>query len=449
MTEFNKRSTDPADLTTSSYSPPTDSGSGWTRHADWPRQTPERWFEPLPYAQAPAYGARDRRGGVGAITLLLVALLAATLSSVGTLALLAAGGWISLNGGLAALPTGAPTATATTPTASGSPQPTLDQRTAVIAAAEAVSPAVVTISVGTVDESDPFELPETGVGSGVIYDSAGWILTNSHVVSSATSVQVVLEDGRQFDGDVYGVDTLTDLAIVKVEGADLPFAAIGDSSTLRPGQLAVAIGSPLGSFTNSVTAGVVSALGRRIVVTNPTTGRPRQLNNLIQTDAAINPGNSGGPLVDAEATVVGINTAVAGGAQGIGFAIPINIAKPIMTQALAGEELQRPWMGVFYTPVDRNLAEAEHLPIDYGALVSSPAGSDEPAVIPSSPAEAAGLQEGDIITAIDGRRIDGTNPLDDVLSKYDPGDTVLLSVLRSGEEMGIRLTLGRRPGANN
>ena len=447
MTEFNKRPTDAADLTTSSYSPPTDSGTGWTRHADWPRQTPERWFEPLPYPQPPTHGGRERRGGVGAMTLLLVALLAATLSSVGTLALLAAGGWLSLDGRLAAAPTTAATATPSAPAASSSPLATVDQRTVVMAAAEAVSPAVVTISVGDVDEADPFEMPE-GVGSGVIYDQRGWILTNSHVVSTAETVRVVLADGRSFEGDVYGVDTLTDLAIVKIEGTDLPFAAIGDSATLRPGQLAVAIGSPLGSFTNSVTAGVVSALGRRIVVTDPTTGRPRQLNNLIQTDAAINPGNSGGPLVDADATVVGINTAVAGDAQGIGFAIPINIAKPIMTQALAGQELQRPWMGVYYTPVDRNLAEAEGLPIDYGALIEAPPRSDEPAVIDGSPAAVAGLQDGDIITAIDGRRIDGTTPLDDVLSKYEPGDTVLLSVLRSGEEMGIRLTLGRRPGNN-
>ncbi|MDP8904681.1 MAG: trypsin-like peptidase domain-containing protein [Chloroflexota bacterium] len=443
MSDAHNPPSDPAD-TTSSYSPPADLRGSWST-SDWPQHTPERWFEPLP-PHPPAHSATTRHGTSG-FTLLVVALLAAVLSSVGTLALLTAGGWLRLDGAVAVAPTSQPTPTAITtgtrPTAT--PAAPSDEQSAIIEAAELVSPAVVTITARVVEETDPFSLPETGVGSGVIYDAEGWILTNSHVIAGSDRVQVALHDGRPFTGDVYGVDTLTDLAIVKIEGTDLPVAAVGDSAQLRPGQLAVAIGSPLGSFTNSVTAGVISALGRSISVTDPLTGRLRQLNNLIQTDAAINPGNSGGPLVDASASIVGINTAVAGGAQGIGFAIPINIAKPIMAQALAGEELERPWMGVYYTPVNRAVADAEDLPIDYGALIDAPA-PGEPAVLPGSPADEAGVQAGDIITAIDGRRIDGNNSLDEVLSKYRPGDTVALSVLRNGEDLTLRLTLGVRPG---
>ncbi len=312
--------------------------------------------------------------------------------------------------------------------------------------AETVSPAVVTITATTGEGTDPFALPPTGIGSGVIYDAAGWILTNRHVVSDATSVRVRLADGREVAGRVYGVDTLTDLAIVKIDGTDLPVAQLGDSALLRPGQLAIAIGSPLGTYSNSVTSGVVSALGRNNVpVTDPVTGETRRLNNLIQTDAAINPGNSGGPLVDELGQIVGINTAVASEAQGIGFAIPINIAKPIMRQAVAGQPLQRPYIGVNYLAIDRNVANDRDLPIDYGVLIVPSA--TNPAILPGSPAQMAGLQAGDIITAINGRRIDANNGLDDVLSQSQPGDQLTLMVLRDGESLILSVTLGVRPAS--
>ena len=225
-------------------------------------------------------------------------------------------------------------------------------------------------------------MPATGIGSGVIFDKSGWILTNRHVVCGADSLTVKLSDGREFTGKTYGIDTLTDLAIVKVDATDLPVAQLGDSSTLKPGQLAVAIGSPLGTFTNSVTAGVVSALGRDIDVQDDCSASGTEsLRNLIQTDAAINPGNSGGALVDASGAVIGVNTAVAGDAQGIGFAIPINIAKPIMQQALAGKPLSRPWIGIYYQPITTALKQANNLPIDYGVLVAAPSGSNAPAVV--------------------------------------------------------------------
>src|SRR5439155_1487652 len=160
-------------------------------------------------------------------------------------------------------------------------------------------------------------------------------------------------------------DTLTDLAIVRVSTSSLPTGKIGDSSTLKVGQLAIAIGSPLGTYTNTVTSGILSALGRSITVSS---GR---INNLIQTDAAINPGNSGGPLLDGNGDVIGINTAIAGSAQGIGFAIPLNIARPIMQQALAGQKLARPWIGIRYVPIDLQVQSDNKLPVDHGAYVHS------------------------------------------------------------------------------
>ena len=202
---------------------------------------------------------------------------------------------------------------------------------------------------------------------------------------------------------MYGIDTLTDLAIVTIDATDLPTAPIGNSADLEPGQLAIAIGNPLGNFENTVTTGVVSGLGRQIQASDASQTSSETLNNLIQTDAAINPGNSGGPLVNSGGQVIGVNTAVNTEAQGIGFSIPIDVAKPIMQQAVAGEELARPWIGVYYVPISPALAEAESLPVDYGALIGTEGGQS--AVFRGSPAEVAGLQEGDIITAIDGEQI--------------------------------------------
>jgi 2-alkenal reductase len=326
----------------------------------------------------------------------------------------------------------------------------VNEQSAITAAAETVSPAVVTIvsSQAGGNPNDPFSMPATGVGSGVIYDAAGWILTNRHVVCDATELNVKLADGREFTGTTYGIDTLTDLAIVKVDGTGLPAAKVGDSSALKPGQLAVAIGSPLGTFTNSVTAGVVSALGRDIDVADSCSqAGTESLRNLIQTDAAINPGNSGGALVDATGALIGVNTAVAGNAQGIGFAIPVNIAKPIMQQALQGKKLSRPWIGVYYQPVTATLKQQRNLPIDYGVLVTPPSGSSQAAVVAGSPAEAAGVKDGDLITAVNDQRIDGNHSLDDVMTQFAPGDELTLTVLRNGQPVDLTVTLGTRPAS--
>jgi S1-C subfamily serine protease len=261
-------------------------------------------------------------------------------------------------------------------------------------------------------------------------------------VTGSSQLQVALQDGRQFSGTIYGIDTLTDLSIVKVDASGLPAAPIGNSSAVKVGQLAIAIGSPLGTYTNSVTAGIISAFGRTIQVQDGTTIR-----NLIQTDAAINPGNSGGALLDSAGNVVGINTAVARTAEGIGFAIPINIAKPIMQQALAGQKLARPWIGIRYQALTRQIADQEKLAVSEGAWLQPASAGDGtgPAVVPDSPAAKAGLTAGDIITLVDGVRITALTPLDDILTEYTPGATVALDVVRDGKTITLTLTLGTRP----
>jgi S1-C subfamily serine protease len=397
--------------------------------------TPRSWYEGDAPPEAP--GRPPRQGGAVGIVI-AAALGAAVLSSLGTFGLLRATGALDREAATVA-PVGQGQQTT-------QPQPvSIDESSAITRAAERASPAIVTIAVsGAVrDPNDPFfDIPQSGVGSGVIFDANGWIITNKHVVTGARTLIVTLEDGRTFDGTVYGIDTLTDLAIVKVEASGLPTAVIGDSSTAKVGQLAIAIGSPLGTYTNSVTSGIVSAFGRTIQVQDGTVIR-----NLIQTDAAINPGNSGGALLDSAGSVIGINTAVAQTAEGIGFAIPINIARPIMQQALAGQELARPWIGVFYVPITRAVAEDNGLPVDRGAWISardSNGQAIEP-VVPGSPAAAAGLRGGDIVVAIDGTEIDRDSPLDDILTQYAPGRTVALDILRNGERITLTVTLGTRP----
>ena len=331
-----------------------------------------------------------------------------------------------------------------TPTADSQPvsDVRIDESSAVIEAVDRVAPAVVTITTsasGILGSS-------TGTGSGVIYDSAGWILTNRHVVEDASTLTVTLNDGRVFDdAAVYGIDTLTDLAIVRIEGEDLPAAPIGSSDNLKPGQLAIAIGNPLG-YENTVTTGIVSGLGRQILASDAVQASdPDRLRNLIQTDAAINPGNSGGPLINSAGQVIGINTAVSTTAQGLGFAIPIDVARPIMDQAVAGEPLARPYIGVWYMPINPAIAEAEDLPVDYGAYIATASGDDP--VIGGSPAESAGLQPGDVIVAVDGEQLSTEADLSMALLPYAPGDTVTLRVLRENSVREIEVTLGTQPAS--
>ena len=426
-------------LRQSAYEAPPSGPSTFT-----PAHEPRAWLPPattpLDAHTGPIRSPASERRGAGVGTIVAAAVLSAVLAAGGTFVTLDATGALNR-----------PATTASSlaqPT--GARQPvTIDESSAIIDAAAKVGPAVVQITV-TGTSTDPLggTIPETGVGSGVIYDSHGWILTNRHVVTDAngqivSKLTVALKDGQKIDGTVYGVDTLTDLAIVKIDASGLTAAPIGSSSDLKVGQLAVAIGSPLGTYSNSVTSGIISATGRSITLDNGA-----RLSNLIQTDAAINPGNSGGPLIDAAGEVIGINTAIASNSNGIGFAIPIDIARPIMQQALAGQKLARPYIGVRFVSIDYQVKQAQKLPVAEGALVGpgqDANGQPLPAVDPSSPAAKAGIKDGDIITAVGGQVIDTSHPLDAVISQFAPGQTVTIDILRGTARISVQVTLGTRP----
>ena len=408
---------------------------GWTAGAPEAEGSAERG---LPPGKPPRRRQPNRKplyfGGAFA-----VAVVAAVTASAGTYGLLLAGGHLDRQ-----LVVGEPLGQQTGNAVTVDPDIIrVVEQNAVISAVDKVSPAVVTITPRGRNGAIVFD---ENVGSGVIYDKAGWVVTNRHVVCGADALSVQLLNGERYPGRIHGLDTLTDLAIVKIEGVDLPAVEIGNSGTLKVGQLAVAIGSPLGTFTNSVTTGVVSAVGRHIDVADVcASGRTESLRNLIQTDAAINPGNSGGALVDVDGALIGINTAIAGDARGIGFAIPINLARPIMQQALEGESLSRPWMGIYYTSLTPVLQDQLGLHLGYGALVEQPAGIDEDAVFAGSPADEAGLTAGDIITHVETIKIDRDNPLDEILTQYRPNETVRLRVLRGESLIDLTLELGTRP----
>lgn len=375
---------------------------------------------PTPSAPQPV------RRGPGAAGIVAVALVAGIVS--GSLSA------VAVNNLMASRPaTVSPTGQATTVT-----DVTIDESSAVITAVGKVAPAVVTIqsTIGGAPGA-------TGSGSGFIYDAGGFILTNKHVVADASSLTVILDDGRTFPGTVYGIDPLTDLAIVTIKGDELPAAPIGSSEALEPGQLAIAIGNPLGNYENTVTTGVVSGIGRQIRATSALQNGADVLRNLIQTDAAINPGNSGGPLINSAGQVIGINTAINEDAEGIGFSIPIDVAKPIMAQAVAGQKLVRPWIGVYYTPITRAMADAQHLPVNAGALVGTSDGTA--AVFPGSPAEQAGLQSGDIIITLNDKPVTADDDLSLLVLPYAPGDTITLGVLRDGAQRDLQVTLGELP----
>ncbi len=418
------------------YTPAPELRPDWTRTWDETTTgTPERWYEPAhaPVASTAPVKKQRRTGGGGSI--LAASLLSAVLAAVGTVFALSATGALDRPAASAPAVAQASNAATVQPVA-------IDEQSATIAVASKVSPAVVKIKVTGAADTGNGVIPQTGVGSGVIFDSNGWILTNHHVVEGGEKFDVELKDGRVLTGTVYGIDTLTDLAIVKVDATGLPTAAIGESDSLKVGQLVVAIGSPLGTYSNSVTSGIVSAKGRSIL-----TEGNQSLTNLIQTDAAINPGNSGGPLLDAAGNVVGINTAIASGSNGIGFAIAIDVARPIMAQAVAGQPLSRPYMGIHFQSITRQLADKNKLPVQVGALVGGLDDQGNPVngVDPNTPAEKGGIKDGDIVVSVNGKVIDEEHPLDATLAQFAPGDAVQVEILRDGSHMTLEVTLGTRP----
>ena len=313
-----------------------------------------------------------------------------------------------------------------------------DSEEAITTVASKVSPSVVSI-VTTVERRSLFDGGQ-GAGTGVIISKDGYIITNQHVVSGATSVSVVLADGTTYDDvTVVGRDPLNDIAFLKVADVDdLAAATLGDSSKVRIGQQVVAIGNALGQFQTTVTSGIISARGRPIVAASASGTGSESLSDLLQTDAAINSGNSGGPLVDLAGRVIGINTAVATDANGIGFAIPINAARGVIEGVLETGKVSRAYIGVQYVDITADVAASEDLPVRQGAYVRSSNGNP---IVADSPADKAGLSDGDIILRINDEKVGERASMSSIVGQYRPGDTLTLLVLRDGKERTLEATL--------
>ncbi len=283
---------------------------------------------------------------------------------------------------------------------------------------------------------------EIGQGAGFIVDANGLIVTNKHVISDdQAQYSVVLSDGRSFDAEVKAKDPSNDVAILKIDATDLPTLTLGDSDPVSIGQTVIAIGNPL-RFTSTVTKGIISGKSRTITASDGS-GQAETLEDVFQTDAAINPGNSGGPLIDLTGHAIAVNTAVSQQGQLIGFAIPINVIKNDLTSFSQQGKIVRPLLGVRYVPITKDLASQEKLPVDQGAYIQ-PGQNNEPAVLSDSPASQAGIKEGDIITKVNGDAITEEHSLAGLLTKYAPGDTITLTVLRDGKTSEIKVTLTQR-----
>ncbi len=347
----------------------------------------------------------------------------------------------------------------------------VEEDSAVIKAVEKASPAVVSIIVtkdipkldsffmdpffndpffnpfGFREEQDSIE-PETekreiGGGTGFIADAEGYIITNRHVVSDEEAeYTVMLNEGEKLPAKVLAKDIFMDVAILKIESEkkNLPALKLGDSEQLKIGQTVIAIGNSLGEFRNTVSKGIISGL-KRSVDASDGFGRSETLEEVIQTDAAINPGNSGGPLVSLNGQVVGINVAMAQGAENIGFSIPVNQVKKIYQSVKETGKISRPYLGIRYLIINEQIAEENNLPFDYGALVVRGQKISDLAVIPASPADKAGLQENDIVLEIDGQKINQKNDLAKVIRNKSVGETIELKVWRKGEEKTVDVTL--------
>jgi len=346
----------------------------------------------------------------------------------------------------------------------------------VVAAVQKTSPAVVSIvitkDVPVIEQyySDPFgDLPpeireffgygfqipqykqngtekkEVGSGSGFIISSDGLILTNKHVVSDTeASYTVLVNDGNKYEAEVLARDPYNDLALIKIKASGLPTLTLADSDKIEIGQTVIAIGNALGEFKNTVSSGVVSGLSRNITASDSSSGTSERIDNVIQTDAAINPGNSGGPLLNLNGEVIGINTATVIQAQSIGFAIPINRAKKAIESYQKTGEIVSPYLGVRYVLINETIKTQNKLSVDYGAWIKK-SSDNESAVLKDSPAEKAGIKEGDIILEIAGQKITQENTLSYYIGNYQVGEKASLKVLRDGQEVTLEVVFEERP----
>lgn len=331
------------------------------------------------------------------------------------------------------------------------------EESVVIDVVDSVSPSVVTIGitkskrVGDIFQIDPFDpfapfqaprsrgktqKVEQDIGSGFIVAADGLVVTNKHVVSdSEATYKVITKGDKSYDVVKIYRDPVNDLAILKINASGLQVAQLGDSSKIKVGQLAIAIGTALGEFRNTVTTGVISGIGRGITAGSPFAGEAERLDNVIQTDAAINPGNSGGPLLNSSGQVIGVNAAVSSDGQNIGFALPINVIKEAIANFNSTGQFNRPYLGVRYKIVTKDVAILNEIP--EGAYVME--------VVPGSPAQKAGIKEEDIITKIGDIRLIGTNAeLSKAISTKKVGDQVTITVYRDSKELTLKATLGNQ-----
>ena len=273
------------------------------------------------------------------------------------------------------------------------------------------------------------DFKERSLGSGFIIDKDGFIVTNNHVIENADKIKVKLKDGKEYNAEIIGRDPSTDLALIKVpSGNNLPVVAFGDSNNLKVGQWVVAIGSPFG-LEETVTAGIISAKGR-VIGSGP-------YDNFLQTDASINPGNSGGPLIDMQGQVVGINTAIIASAQGIGFAIPVNLAKGVIEQLKSKGEVTRGWLGVVISDINDDVAEYYGVKDKKGAMVME--------VVKGDPADKAGIQANDIILEVNGHKVETSRDLTNQIANISVGEKVKIQVLRNNKKMTITVEIAKRP----
>jgi serine protease DegQ len=282
------------------------------------------------------------------------------------------------------------------------------------------------------DRLDPRPREVSNLGSGVIVSPNGYILTNQHVVEAADEIQVALADGQTLPAKVVGADPETDLAVLKIEASNLPAIVFADADSLKVGDWVLAVGNPFG-VGQTVTAGIVSALGRTHLGINT-------FENFIQTDAAINPGNSGGALVDAAGNLVGVNSAIysrTGGSQGIGFAIPVSIAREVMEQIIKSGSVTRGWVGVEVQDMTPELAESFSLKSAEGALIAG--------VLKGGPADSGGIRPGDILLAVNGKKVSDSASLLNLIAELQPGEAAQLTVARKQQSLDLKIKVGRRP----
>ncbi len=356
---------------------------------------------------------------------------------------------------------------AASPKLSSALQAALQVDQAVIEALDRVRPAVVSIVVKEKVRTATTKIitinPKTGQtdirdepardvfqeaarASGIIVNSQGYILTNKHVVNFKGDIliKIFLASGDILDGYVVDTDPVNDLAILRVDGGPFQAATLGNSDIINIGQTVVAIGYSLGRLENTVTRGIISGLGRSVVADAPG-GILETISDTIQTDASINPGNSGGPLINLRGEVIGINTALERDGRGISYSIPINLAKPAVKTVLTSGRIIRARLGLRYVMITPDLRDARALPVKNGALIAKGSEDTGPSIIPNGPADKAGLKEGDIIVEVEGRPLNISNSLQNEISKYDPGKTIKLTVVRAGAKLKISTTLDEFP----